>query len=378
MRILHLIPTLKKGGAERLCLDTVTALSNINNVNVKLAILRNENEYQSEYPTIQPIHVNSSVSPSLKGKWTVNSGEWEALLDEFKPDIVHSHLFEAEMLSRYQIRPGIKYFSHCHDNMPVFEKPGAHSLFNKQKLTRAYERHFMLRQYKKANNRFLAISPDTLAYFENNLGKALQNNIELFPNAINTVRFAHPERKAFSGGKLKIINIGAFIPVKNQQLAIKILKALKTANIEAELTFLGEGNELAGVKKLAENEAVANQVNFVGKQNDVSTFLADSHLYLHTGIKEAFGLVLLEAMASGLPVVSLNGHGNKELVENGKNGFLIEKQNPVAFVNAIKTITENEESYLRFSKNAISFAAQYDIKAYVQKLMALYTHSLNP
>lgn len=378
MRILHLIPTLKKGGAERLCLDTVTALSNINNVNVKLAILRNENEYHSEYPTIQPIHVNSSVSPSLKGKWIVNTGEWEALLDEFKPDIVHSHLFEAEMLSRYQIRPGIKYFSHCHDNMPVFEKPGAHSLFNKQKLTRAYERRFMLRQYEKANNRFLAISPDTLAYFKNNLGKALQNNIELFPNAINTARFAHPERNAFSGGTLKIINIGAFIPVKNQQLAIKILKELKMAGVQAELTFVGEGNEMAGVKKLAEQEALSNQVHFAGKQSEVSKYLADSHVYLHTGIKEAFGLVLLEAMASGLPVVSLNGHGNKELIENGKNGFLIEKQDPDAFLKAIKTITENEETYLRYSQNAVSFARQYDINAYVQKLMDVYTNSLKP
>lgn len=378
MRILHLIPTLKKGGAERLCLDTVTALSNINNVNVKLAILRNENEYQSEYPTIQPIHVNSSVSPSLKGKWIVNTREWEALLEEFKPDIVHSHLFEAEMLSRYQIRPGIKYFSHCHDNMPVFEKPGAHSLFNKQKLTRAYERRFMLRQYEKANNRFLAISPDTLAYFKNNLGKALQNNIELFPNAINTVRFAHPERKAFSGGTLKIINIGAFIPVKNQQLAIKVLKELKMAGVHAELTFVGEGNEMAGVKKMAKHEALSNQVHFAGKQSEVSKYLADSHVYLHTGIKEAFGLVLLEAMASGLPVVSLNGHGNKELIENGKNGFLIEKQDPDAFLKAIKTITENEETYLRYSQNAVSFARQYDINAYVQKLMDVYTNSLKP
>jgi len=376
MRILHLIPTLKKGGAERLCLDTVSALSSINNVQVKLAILRNENEYQSEYPTIQPIHVNSSVSPSLKGKWTVNTREWEALLEEFKPDIVHSHLFEAEMLSRYQIRPGIKYFSHCHDNMPVFEKPGAHSLFNKQKLTRAYERRFILRQYEKANNRFLAISPDTLAYFKNNLGKALQNNIELFPNAINTIRFAHPERKAFSGGTLKIINIGAFIPVKNQQLAIKILKELKMAGVQAELTFVGEGTEMAGVKKLAEQEGLSNQVHFAGKQSEVSKYLADSHLYLHTGIKEAFGLVLLEAMASGLPVVSLNGHGNKELVENGKNGFLIEKQDPEAFLKAIKTITENEETYLQYSQNAVSFARQYDINAYVQKLMDLYTNSL--
>lgn len=378
MRILHLIPTLKKGGAERLCLDTVSALSSINNVQVKLAILRNENEYQSEYPTIQPIHVNSSVSPSLKGKWTVNTREWEALLEEFKPDIVHSHLFEAEMLSRYQIRPGIKYFSHCHDNMPVFEKPGSHSLFNKQKLTRAYERRFMLRQYKKAKNRFLAISPDTLAYFKNNLGKALQNNIELFPNAINTARFAHPERNAFSGGTLKIINIGAFIPVKNQQLAIKILKELKMAGVQAELTFVGEGTEMAGVKKLAEQEGLSNQVHFAGKQSEVSKYLADSHLYLHTGIKEAFGLVLLEAMASGLPVVSLNGHGNKELVENGKNGFLIEKQDPEAFLKAIKTITENEETYLQYSQNAVSFAQQYDINAYVQKLMDLYTNSLKP
>lgn len=378
MRILHLIPTLKKGGAERLCLDTVTALSNINNVNVKLAILRNENEYQSEYPTIQPIHVNSSVSPSLKGKWTVNTGEWEALLDEFKPDIVHSHLFEAEMLSRYQIRPGIKYFSHCHDNMPVFEKPGAHSLFNKQKLTRAYERRFMLRQYKKAKNHFLAISPDTKKYFTEQLPASLAKNVILFPNAVDVSRFLGKRANPTSRETLRLINVGSFVPKKNQAFLVDVMQELHQRGIKALLTLAGEGKLKNEVQRKAQELGLSDYIGFPGKVSSIEQHMAESHVYVHSAIYEPFGLVLIEAMASGLPVVSLNGHGNKELVENGKNGFLIEKQDPVAFVNAIKTITENEESYLRFSKNAISFATQYDIKAYVQKLMALYTHSLNP
>lgn len=97
-------------------LDTVRALNQVPGTEARLAVMHTVNEYAAEFPDIQPIRVSSKVIPSVSGKWQADTADWDTLIREFKPLVIHSHLFEAEMLRRYQIRPGITYIAHCHDN----------------------------------------------------------------------------------------------------------------------------------------------------------------------------------------------------------------------------------------------------------------------
>ena len=80
------------------------------------------------------------------------------------------------------------------------------------------------------------------------------------------------------------------------------------------------------------------------------------------------GLVLLEAMAAGLPVVTLDGGGNRDLVIDGKNGYLIEKQDPKEFADRILEIYQNKE----MSHFNAEYAKQFDIVAYCEKLVEIY------
>ena len=112
MKILHIISSLNKGGAERLTLDICRELKRQGH-EVQLAIFNNKNDYRclSEEVNLQylPIHIR----PSVFGKWGVDIEALNRLISDFKPDIIHSHLFEAEILSRQNIFEGVKYFSHC-------------------------------------------------------------------------------------------------------------------------------------------------------------------------------------------------------------------------------------------------------------------------
>jgi spore coat protein SA len=93
-----------------------------------------------------------------------------------------------------------------------------------------------------------------------------------------------------------------------------------------------------------------------------------SDIYVHTATYEPLGLVLLEAMAAGLPVVTLDGGGNRDLIENGKNGFIINNQNPKHFAEKILEVKDNEE----MKKYNVKFAQKFDIDHYTHKQLELY------
>jgi len=93
---------------------------------------------------------------------------------------------------------------------------------------------------------------------------------------------------------------------------------------------------------------------------------------VHTATYEPLGLVLLEAMAAGVPVITLDGKGNRDIIINGENGYLIDMPLPELFADKIQELWMDLEKYCAVSKNAIRFAEQYDIKIYTERLINLY------
>ena len=109
-----------------------------------------------------------------------------------------------------------------------------------------------------------------------------------------------------------------------------------------------------------------------GNVNNVEEYLWQSDIYVHSAYYEPLGLVLLEAMAAGLPVVTLDGRGNRDLIVQGKNGYMVYEQNAEQFADRILEIWNDQQKYMEMSAFAQEFARQYDIKEYVDKLMDIY------
>lgn len=78
---------------------------------------------------------------------------------------------------------------------------------------------------------------------------------------------------------------------------------------------------------------VLKNTNFVGETLNVNKHLQEENIYLHTATYEPFGLVMIEAMASGLPVISLDGKGNRAFINNRENGFIVYNQDINMFIN---------------------------------------------
>lgn len=372
MNILHVIPSLSKGGAERITIDICNTLAAYGH-KVMLLSMNQVNAYSFITFNFEYRQTYSTVVPSITGKSVIETEDYEQILDEFKPEIIHSHLFIAEMLTRYKPRKGIKYFTHLHDNMPQFAALSMAN-FNKQKLTNYFEKQMMLKRYQQCNNRFVAISKDAFDYFHTNLNAKLKDRIHLLHNAIDYHRFYRGSRsfKLDVKGNYQLVSVGSLVDKKNQQFLIDIMVALLPSLPNIHLHVLGDGpNHGKIVEKIKQNKVQAH-ITLHGNVNNVEEFLHAAHLYIHPATYEPFGLVLIEAMAAGLPCVCLDGRGNRDVIEHDKNGYIYKEQDAEKFAKTIAALLQNPNKKQEMSNYAINYAANFDMPLYINRLLELY------
>jgi glycosyltransferase involved in cell wall biosynthesis len=363
MKIIHVIPNLNKGGAERLVQDICTEIYKRNSHEIKLITFGELPSKHTNLPFHQ--HINSSFSPSITSRSVIKVESLQQFIVNYKPDIIHSHLWKTEILLTKINSGSALRISHVHDNISQLTK--IKFPLKKTELTNLYERKIF---FKKNSNNFICISNDTLKFAKRVLPKKKHSKTHLLPNAINYNSFFSKKKKKHD--KINLINIGSFVPKKNQIFALKILKKIIDLGHPAKLTFLGDGPLKKSIKNQTKKLKLENHVIFMGNVENVTDYLENSNIYLHTAHYEPFGLVLLEAMAGGLPVVSLDGGGNRDFINNDENGYLLNNENQDEFANKIIKLFYDKIKYKKFVQNGHTTAKKHDIKNYVDRLLEIY------
>ncbi|MCA1009445.1 N-acetyl-alpha-D-glucosaminyl L-malate synthase BshA [Halobacillus halophilus] len=148
-----------------------------------------------------------------------------------------------------------------------------------------------------------------------------------------------------------VIHISNFRKVKRVPEVVRAFSKI-AAEIPAKLLLVGDGPEYSDVHQLVKDLDLEGQVLFLGKQENVSDLLSISDLKLLLSEKESFGLVLLEAMACGVPCIGSNIGGIPEVIDHGETGYIAELGNvdQVAYF-ALKMLTD-EDLMDRLSVNA--------------------------
>ena len=177
-----------------------------------------------------------------------------------------------------------------------------------------------------------------------------QKAIECLPIGVSIQRFVSYESLKSLGilGKGPfLLNVASFVPEKNHEGLVRIFCNVLKDYPTAKLLLIGEGKLKSSIETLAEELNLNNNLHFLGKRNDVSQIMSCCDVFLLPSLIEGLPGVILEAFVNKLPVVAYNVGGVKEVVINKKTGFLVPKDDELAFISNLKNALSQDNSYLK-------------------------------
>lgn len=371
LKILFLITDLKKGGAERVLINICSELKKNKNIDFLIATLFSENEFKNETRSFKIVNLNYELNSLFKKK---EHESYKKVLNDFRPDIIHTNRFLAEFLSSFYVNKKTRYICHLHSNTIQFRNFSIKFLISKSSFLSFIEkRKIISRKYRKTTTHFICVSKNTLDFLVKNLPKSLNYKTTLLGNSFNYKNFYNKSIQSIENQQINIINIGNFHSLnKNQNFLIEIALELKKIISNFKFTLLGDGKYRKIVEQRTKKEGISKHFNFLGNVDDVKKHLSENHIYLHVAKHESFGLVLLEAMASGLAVVTLDGGGNKDLIKHEHNGYILKEQDAKLFSNYILKLSIDNILYTKLTSCGQETAKHYDNKHYIKKLTEIY------
>lgn len=335
--ICIIIPDISIGGAERV----VSILANYlksKNFKISLILLYNRVDF-SLNPNIQIITPTFEVKRNIIDIFKVIK-YYRKSIRILKPDVIFSFLEfynEIVMLSLIGLRKKIFLFDR---NTPFLKSQNFLQKILRKKL------------YPKANG----VIVQTKLSAKNIINKKLNSNVLVLPNPISKIEHEWKPNK-----NNIIVSVGSIEKQKNHKFLIDIFESI---NDKAwKLIFLGNGSLLTELKEYIKNLENGSNILFMGSRNDIKEKLLESSIFAFPSLWEGFPNALLEALALGVPCISNNCNtGPSELIENNKNGFLVEVNNFSEFKNKLMLLMNNDSLRTQFSKKNLHLSKKYSVE----------------
>jgi len=174
-----------------------------------------------------------------------------------------------------------------------------------------------------------------------------------------------------------IISIGRLAEEKNWATLLQAVAKVCREHPDLRLVLVGYGPDKAALQQLAVELGISERVTFTGKLpfSDVVNYLKAADLFGFTSVTETQGLVTLEAMAAGLPVVAVDASGTRDIVDDGVQGFLV-PNDADALAASIKQLVESPEKMRSFSIKSLEKARAFDIKNLAKDLVHVYEQAI--
>ena len=219
-----------------------------------------------------------------------------------------------------------------------------------------------------------SLKEDTLRLFD------IKKEIHVVPNFIDTGKYNNPysecDRDLIAHKDEKIItHISNLRQVKRIDNVIEIFERI-LEKMPARLIIVGEGPEKKPSKKLCKEKGIYDNVLFVGNSHEVDKILCFSDLFILPSEHESFGLVALEAMACGVPVISSNAGGLPEVNIQGESGFLSDIGDVDDMSKNALKILESTETHAKFKQNARKIAKNFETRNIVPLYEEVYEKAL--
>ncbi|MEM2445722.1 MAG: glycosyltransferase [Candidatus Bathyarchaeia archaeon] len=377
MRICFLNLNLQGGGAERHLVQLVRHWPR-NNHYLRVVLLERKGVWLDELPVNIPYHALAPPMPpgSLrKILWTFGLvPRLRKFLMEHPCDVVLTFLWLPTVLAAIAL--------HQLPNPPLL-------VWSVQSdLTRDLKLHWdgWLRQWlvrtllPKKVNHFIAVSKGVRRKIQMFLGIPA-DRFTVIPNGIDLNRIrdmaVKPDPIPPKEVPVRLISIGRLHPQKGIEVLLQALAKVKHQNQDWECYILGDGLERARLMQLAHTLGLNQRLFFVGYKSNPYAWLKTADIFVSPSHWEPFGIVIVEAMALGLPVIATATDGAKDIISDGMDGLLVPVDDASALADAITKLMRNPSLRQRLGEKAKQKAQQFNAPLIAQRYVELLERLLN-
>jgi len=373
--ILFIIEGLKSGGgAERVVASLTTKLSTKYNVYIlTIKDFKDKYPYGGKYYSFQDdISSFSKVIRFLRLyniKYLIKTYK---TINSISPDIIISVLFYTNLLTivtKILFRIKIPLLIPIHFNPKLAYK------------TKFGLPNFLMKLFYRPNfiDKIITVSKETEYIFEKNYGfnrnklKTIYNGVDL-----NKIERLKEEKISeyediFNNEKiLKFIIVGRLFDVKGHKYLIEAFSKVKIEIPNSKLIIIGDGPLREYLENLTREKNLENDILFLGYRQNPFKYIAKSDIFTLSSKYEGLPMVLIEALACGIPIISTNCKtGPKEVLDNGRYGILVKVMDSEDLADKMISLAKNKENLKIYSKKSLERAKFFDISKFFNEWISL-------
>lgn len=307
--------------------------------------------------------------------------EIKRVLDEFQPDIIHDQTPGPVALAvfRYAKRRDIPLVSTDHaypENLtqqvmlPELAKKPINAAMN------AYFTSFLKRSEYATMPTQQAISdliPKNRRHFKVPI-EALSNGIDLSRFAPGRANPEIYQKYDLPKDKLTVLYVGRVDPEKSLEVLMHAFVEVQANVPGARLVIVGDGTARPKLERIAAHAGITNKVHFTGRVvgNDLPQLYRTGDVFAITSTTETQSIVLMEAMASGLPAVAVRAGAVPELVKTGKNGYLCEPDDVDGVAKGLTKLLKNDEMRQKMAAESLKRVKKHDLSYTLTRMEEIY------
>ena len=361
--VLHLSTSSGPGGAERM-ISMLTAALNQGQFRIMVGLFR-PGWLQTE---CEARGVKTFVMP-LAGPLNL---QWFRtclrLLRKEQVALIHAHEFSA-ILCGWIVATlaGVPFVATVHGKNYFWEK---------------LRRRVVYRVVSR-NGTMVAVSQDLNRFICEKVGIS-ENRVEVIYNGVAPAETIPSEETQRCKTELGISGcypvlgvVGSLYPVKGHKFLLEAMPEIIRRWPKAQLLVIGRGELEVALKEQVKQLAIGANIHFLGMRQDVPGLLSLLDVFVLPSLSEGLSLALLEAMASGKPVVATRVGGNPELIDHGKTGFLVQPEDARALAANLLKLVGDPEMMQQFGRRAAERVQQhFSMKQMADRYSDLYVRSL--
>jgi len=286
--------------------------------------------------------------------------------DPFGPAIVHAHGPRAGLMARYATPSTAKtvYTEHRWDDDYHLKNP----------LNEMIQKSMIRKQNAKANL-IIAVSSSVKKYLINS-GLASKDKVIVIPNGIS-MKESNYNLQPTNHKPHTIGTIGNLNYQKGHSYLIDAMPEILKKYPLITLEIIGEGEDRPALEDQIKKLNLHRQVTLLGHKNIVSKYLKQWSVFVLSSVAETFGIVVLEAMQAGVPVVATKVGGVPDIITNGKNGLLIPSRNSHAIAKSVIDLLERPAMASKLKRESLKRVEDFDWKKIIKELEKNYIELFN-